>query len=87
MIVYTGLTRARISFAPTCTCNECGRIEASSSMKILETGTIPLSCLDGEIQKFLSETFFDPPIGWEVNGRGNYRCIRCMQAKSDSSAS
>ncbi len=71
-----GNVKLAIKVKPICTCKLCGT-RAASKTYFAETKTIDLSDMHEELDKQLAGLFVDPPEGWQVNGRTDYRCGRC----------
>ena len=74
-----GLASAVIKFNAICTCCECGIERPSSSTNRAETGTTFLEVLPQVIAETIADQIIQPPIGWEMNGRGVFRCQACRE--------
>jgi len=73
------LISAEIKVCPVVTCKKCGAQAYSSTTICTNTGKMTLDDFNGEIEKCLKNKFIQPPIGWAVNGRLDYRCPNCFK--------
>ena len=73
----SGLAVARIKYKANCVCMSCGASALSPLTRTVETGTIDADGLIDEVQKIVSGLWIEPPLGWAVYGRRNFKCGKC----------
>lgn len=75
-----GLFQAKIKIKFLCKCVGCGKEILSSETNKYEYGSAFIISKDtffDDIKKSLDNRFVDPPVGWSVEGRGNFKCKEC----------
>lgn len=76
-----GLASAVVKFNAICACCECGTERPSSSANRVEIGTTFLEVLPQVIEEAITRQIVQPPIDWEMRGRGAFRCETCRTKK------
>jgi hypothetical protein len=73
-----GVVTAKLKFKAVCRCRKCGTTDLSSETNRVEVEQVALSDLHAAIDRALKQPLIQPPIGWSINGRGNYMCPSCV---------
>lgn len=77
-----GKFKALVKYQATVTCSRCSTTEQSSSVIDIDTGLLREATFEefsNCIERSLHEKLIEPPWGWSINGRTDYRCTTCMR--------
>lgn len=69
-----GIASGTIKFKAVCKCMVCGAEEFSSQDNSFDTGRVEIDDLIGRIEVQFGNGLVQPPLGWAIYGRGNYKC-------------
>lgn len=74
--MMNGLASATIKIKPIICCKFCYKQDYGETFQI-RIERVEYKDLSYEIYALASNEFFDPPVGWVVNGKNNFICDGC----------
>lgn len=74
-----GTSQAEVRWKPLVSCSNCSKTGVSDQIRI----STPIVDSIGDLAEMISyqirQRFIQPPVGWAVNGRGNFQCPDCLK--------